>query len=418
MSEMDEQEIMMNGGKAATYNSQGYPKRDGAEDCSFFLKNGTCKFSSTCKFNHPELLFPGTDFNSKGFPLHAGTEDCAYYMKTLDCKYGCTCKWNHPELDSGAAPGVVPRAMQQIGGGGGGLAHMGGTTLNSHTHSTLAGLNPMGFPMRPGEPVCKFYSQNGTCKFGQTCKFDHPPSKPMGQGGSMVASAPNMAAMSNMSHDMRHDMRQSTVSAYNSLGLPLRPGHQNCAFFQKTGQCKFGSTCKFDHSQSNAVPVDATGMGIQSLPMQAGAPVAQTMMGSPAAMAGSRVTHSGGQPAAPPASEFNSMGLPIRPGVNTCAFFTKTGTCSYGSTCKWSHPESGVGGGDPTMGKSRGGTTAANELNSMGYPIRPSEKECAFFVKNGKCSFGKTCKWNHPEESVGASFGKIAGDALLRPSPY
>ncbi|XP_062077873.1 zinc finger CCCH domain-containing protein 43-like [Humulus lupulus] len=30
-----------------------YPVRPKAEDCSFYLKAGTCKFGSNCKFNHP-----------------------------------------------------------------------------------------------------------------------------------------------------------------------------------------------------------------------------------------------------------------------------------------------------------------------------------------------------------------------------
>lgn len=30
-----------------------YPVRPEAEDCSFYLKTGNCKFGSNCKFNHP-----------------------------------------------------------------------------------------------------------------------------------------------------------------------------------------------------------------------------------------------------------------------------------------------------------------------------------------------------------------------------
>lgn len=30
-----------------------YPLRPEAEDCSFYLKTGTCKFGFNCKFNHP-----------------------------------------------------------------------------------------------------------------------------------------------------------------------------------------------------------------------------------------------------------------------------------------------------------------------------------------------------------------------------
>lgn len=30
-----------------------YPVRPGAEDCAFYMRTGSCKFGSTCKFNHP-----------------------------------------------------------------------------------------------------------------------------------------------------------------------------------------------------------------------------------------------------------------------------------------------------------------------------------------------------------------------------
>lgn len=30
-----------------------YPVRPEAEDCSYYIKTGTCKFGSNCKFNHP-----------------------------------------------------------------------------------------------------------------------------------------------------------------------------------------------------------------------------------------------------------------------------------------------------------------------------------------------------------------------------
>ena len=70
------------------------------------------------------------------------------------------------------------------------------------------------FPRRPGQPVCDFYTKTGHCKFGEGCKFDHPP----------------------------HYMVQ-----LNSAGLPMRPGEPICSHYDKTGLCKYGPSCKFDH---------------------------------------------------------------------------------------------------------------------------------------------------------------------------
>lgn len=35
-------------------------------------------------------------------------------------------------------------------------------------------LNQQGLPLRPEEPVCTFYAKKGDCKFGASCKFNHP----------------------------------------------------------------------------------------------------------------------------------------------------------------------------------------------------------------------------------------------------
>ena len=38
-------------------------------------------------------------------------------------------------------------------------------------------LTLVGFLGRGGEATCPFYMKNGTCKYGATCKFDHPPAE-------------------------------------------------------------------------------------------------------------------------------------------------------------------------------------------------------------------------------------------------
>ena len=72
----------------------------------------------------------------------------------------------------------------------------------------------LGFPRRPDQPLCDFFSRTGHCKFGEGCKFDHPP---------------------------------KFAVCLNERGLPLRPGQPICSFYSRTGACKFGPSCKFDH---------------------------------------------------------------------------------------------------------------------------------------------------------------------------
>lgn len=71
--------------------------------------------------------------------------------------------------------------------------------------------------------------------------------------------------------------------------FPRRPGKTPCEFFMKTGHCKFGDTCVFDHPEAFAV----------------------------------HLTH---------------LGLPLRPDQPVCAFYLKNNECKFGPSCKFHHP--------------------------------------------------------------------------------
>ncbi|XP_052109690.1 zinc finger CCCH domain-containing protein 43 isoform X2 [Arachis duranensis] len=43
----------------------------------------------------------------------------------------------------------------------------------------------------------------------------------------------------------------------------------------------------------------------------------------------------------------------------------------------------------------------AAELNFLDLPIRPGEKDCAYYMQHGSCKFGENCKYNHPDPTTG-----------------
>jgi len=43
-----------------------------------------------------------------------------------------------------------------------------------------------------------------------------------------------------------------------------------------------------------------------------------------------------------------------------------------------------------------------------GLPVRPGVKQCNWYKKTGKCTYGVDCKWDHSEPSPIASFGHWA----------
>ena len=107
--------------------------------------------------------------------------------------------------------------------------------------------------------------------------------------------------MQNMINEQRQQMMSNLASSWDgtpvrgidskvqsSPMLPRRPWMTACDFYVKTGTCKFGMDCKFDHPPEYQV-------------------------------------------------ELNPLGLPIRPGQPRCSHFERTGTCKYGAPCKYDH---------------------------------------------------------------------------------
>lgn len=122
-----------------------------------------------------------------------------------------------------------------------------------------------GFPFRPNEPACQYYLKHGTCKFGQTCKFHHPPHVlPSGGGGGgggpilpagavlmNVSGLPGQHVLAINDGSGMHGDRVQLSRQVVQL-LPQRPGEPDCIYFLRNGRCKYGATCKYHHPLTNA----------------------------------------------------------------------------------------------------------------------------------------------------------------------
>ncbi|GBG62082.1 hypothetical protein CBR_g28558 [Chara braunii] len=139
---------------------------------------------------------------------------------------------------------------------------------------------------------------------------------------------------------------------FPSLAIyPERPGVQDCPFYLRTGTCGFGQQCKFNHPPNGR----ASAAGYQSF------------------------------------STKGKLEYPERPGQPECQYYMKTGTCKFGATCKYHHPCLKLGSNPNAYQPPR------PPLNSLGYPLRPGEKECAYYMRNRVCRFGVTCRFHHPQ---------------------
>ncbi|KAJ6845721.1 zinc finger CCCH domain-containing protein ZFN-like isoform X1 [Iris pallida] len=130
--------------------------------------------------------------------------------------------------------------------------------------------------------------------------------------------------------------------AMESGPYPERPGEADCAYYIRTGLCRFGVTCKFNHPPNRKLAVATARL---------------------------------------------KGGFPERAGQPECQYYLQTGTCKFGATCKFHHP------------RDKAGIAGRVQLNILGYPHRPDEKECAYYLRTGQCKFGNTCKFHHPQPS-------------------
>ena len=102
---------------------------------------------------------------------------------------------------------------------------------------------------------------------------------------------------------------------------PVRPGQPDCSFYVKTGSCKFGEACKFNH------PLELGSGGSKVL---GGTGSFNRMDTSVRNLGGAAMT--------------TADGYPVRPGAPDCSFYMKTGQCKYMQTCKFNHPRKGPTG--------------------------------------------------------------------------
>ncbi|XP_021597348.1 zinc finger CCCH domain-containing protein 37-like isoform X1 [Manihot esculenta] len=290
-----------------------YPQRPGEKDCAYYMLTRTCKFGDSCKFDHPIWVPEGGIPNwtevppvatVESLPQRLGQPDCPYFLKTHRCKYGLKCKFNHPTEK---------------------LALDG---LENNDVSAL--------PERPSEPTCAFYMKTGICKFGATCKFHHPKDIQILSGQENGNSVQTESAVQIDEITGHVNAAQASISFnpalfHNSKGLPMRLGELDCPFYLKTGSCKYGAICRYNHPDRNAInpPAAAVGHPIVAT-LAANLNIGVVPAASIYQFMDPRLAHS--------TLGVGSTVYPQRPGQTECDYYMKTGECKFGERCKFHHP--------------------------------------------------------------------------------
>ncbi|XP_034215840.1 zinc finger CCCH domain-containing protein 43-like isoform X2 [Prunus dulcis] len=223
-----------------------YPVRPEAGDCSFYLKTGTCKFGSNCKFNHPRRRKTnkvskdkmkereGLAAEKPGQTESKGEKDCSFYMRNGSCMFGTNCRFNHPD------PTAARESDPPSGYGNGGPASLQGALSSTAAPcSAPRSLNdaplyvPMVIPPSQGIP-----SQNTEWNGYQAPAYL--------QERSMPARQPYLVNNSVTGTNVYKQYLQHQQAEE----FPERPGQPVCSYFLRTGDCKFKSDCKYHHPKT------------------------------------------------------------------------------------------------------------------------------------------------------------------------
>ncbi|KAF5741403.1 putative zinc finger protein [Tripterygium wilfordii] len=328
-----------------------YPDRPSEPDCLHYLRTGMCGYGSNCRFNHPSYSTQGEQVK-EDLPERFGQPDCGYFLKTGTCKYGSTCKYHHPRDRNGAGPVL---------------------------------LNILGLPMRQDEKSCPYYMRSGSCKFGVACKFHHP--QPASLGTSYPVAGPTAFV-------------STGPSAIPSAGPHYMGGPPTWSF----PRAPYMSVPRLQGPQTYVPVVFSPSQSI--VPGQGW----NTYVGNPSpaystsVLASNLVYNSRNQGDLSSSVQLQmvstmSHNFPDRPDQPECRYFMSTGTCKYGSDCKYHHPKERI----------------AQPVIDSGLPSRPGRAVCSTYSSYGLCKYGSSCRFDHP--FVGYPYGlSLPSLPILDPS--
>ncbi|KAF7815037.1 zinc finger CCCH domain-containing protein 3 isoform X1 [Senna tora] len=323
----------------AVAQSTQYPDRPGEPDCLYYLRTGLCGYGNNCQYNHPAHIALGAQY-AEELPERIGQPDCGYFLKTGTCKYGSTCKYHHPRDRRGAAP---------------------------------VSFNVLGLPMRQEEKSCPYYMRTGSCKFGVACKFHHP--QPASFGPAPTAGSPGPTVMTSSglpyvggvpawSLPRMSYLSGQSLQSYVPAFLSSPPGIIPTPSWNNYMVCCY---CCFSFFDKHGLLFLLNAL-FQSININLSESIPDEQVNL---------------------SSMNPT-LPERPDQPECRYFMSTGTCKYGSDCKYHHPKERV---------------AQSTINPLGLPVRPGQAICSYYRTYGICKYGPTCKFDHPVLAIPQNYG-------------
>ncbi|XP_051194540.1 uncharacterized protein [Lolium perenne] len=413
-------------------NRIGLPIREskftfqGARNCTYYVRNGACKYGKRCHFNHPEHVIDAQFYAptgwedstlklEKSYDHHTTLDDTSHSKKssghaTLDYTSYSTKSSDHANLDdtsyskkssdhatiddtSSSSEVLPPNILRMLlppkkvlPGTEGKDPNWSSTSDNSDgccsadssdgplckqehvdsSHGPLCKQEHVDYPERPGRSECSFYKMFGDCKFASACNYHHPKDR----------------------YPIRYHPEIPSVEQTKYLE---RPGEPDCPFYMKNRFCKFMEKCRFNH------PKDSN-------------PTAR----SPTTAKKSAVTDEHHQSTGVTLEDHmpKQKQYPERPGQPDCRYYLQFRKCKFLSACIFHHPRDGL-----PVGWNPSGPAHSDQIR----PVIHGMPECPFYMKSGKCQFGSACEFRHPKDMCSTTEGAfdhitdLANDNFTRP---
>ncbi|KAL6965514.1 hypothetical protein U1Q18_027677 [Sarracenia purpurea var. burkii] len=207
--------------------------------------------------------------------------------------------------------------------------------------------------------------RTGSCKFGVACKFHHPPPA----ATESVLPAPGPATYGTSSSSIAPFSGIHFAGGVSALSLPRAP------YISGPGLQGPQTYLPFVMSPSQGIaPPHGWNTYLSDLVYNF---KDQGESGS------SGLVHLLSAPIPP---------LPERPDQPECRHFMSTGSCKYGSDCKYHHPRERM-------------AQLTSSLGPLGLPLRPGQAVCSYYSSYGLCKYGPTCKFDHPLLGYSYNYG-------------
>ncbi|CAN6468174.1 unnamed protein product [Victoria cruziana] len=255
-----------------------YPERPGESDCPFYMRTGFCGYGASCRFNHPgdrnlRLAVLGEYPERVGEPVCQGEKDCNYYMKTGLCKFGITCKFHHPQPAGTSLPTPAPAFYSTV---------QSPSLPSSQPYGAgVTGWQVARPPMLPSSYVQGSYApvilHPGVVPFPSWSSYPSPIAPLASPGTQHPAGTGPLYGLTHQLSPSAPAFQEPFYSSTSAGGplssqkeniFPERPGQPECQFYIKTGDCKFGSSCRYHHPRDQVIPKTSHVLSPVGLPLR------------------------------------------------------------------------------------------------------------------------------------------------------